>query len=342
MTSVFFIAAVIGAIDDCHIPFIFENHMAQKKKMGKFTLDNFMPPVAGTLRLTYNLTSRLVIPMRNFKALQHPITGSVRATEIIYRIENFIKSVDELNDHIFAEWVAEVPSQITLNLNQNLLARHSTTNELYLNFNPQLTAILREAHYLMLMKKSNIPEEVLELSKKNELLLQFTTSLTKTITWYNKIKKFSKKVEIDLIEEELAEIDKLISTGQNELSWNSTVYEYGGKGRHVIFKRSEETLSLDLLYHEEHYNVITLLTAAFYSSPLRGLPQPIRPQRETLVWRNVSLHIPSSRNPHLSTRLHVKIVKDHFEDSCYTNHAMPESYEKSTVCQQIKRCKECL
>lgn len=71
------------------------------------------------------------------------------------------------------------------------------------------------------MNKTDIPEAVLALAEKNEKFRQFTTSLNTTVTWYNKIKKSSEKVEFDLIDKELAEIDDLISTGQNSLSWNS-------------------------------------------------------------------------------------------------------------------------
>lgn len=72
------------------------------------------------------------------------------------------------------------------------------------------------------MKKSDIPDMVLELAEKNEMLRQFTTTLNTTVTWYNKIKKTSEKVEFDLIDKELSEIDKLISTGESCLSWNGT------------------------------------------------------------------------------------------------------------------------
>ncbi|XP_018571114.1 uncharacterized protein LOC108910853 [Anoplophora glabripennis] len=41
------------------------------------------------------------------------------------------------------------------------------------------------------------------------------------------------------------------------------VYQYGTKGHDVIFKGVAKDLKLNLIYHKDHYNVITSLTAAF-------------------------------------------------------------------------------
>lgn len=51
---------------------LFEEQIIYKKKYGHFELDKCMPPVTGTLRWTYNLRERVMQPIKNFKALQHP------------------------------------------------------------------------------------------------------------------------------------------------------------------------------------------------------------------------------------------------------------------------------
>lgn len=51
---------------------------------------------------------------------------------------------------------------------------------------------------------------------------------------------------------------------QNYLKdYKITVYQYGFKGRNVIFEGKTEGLPINLLYNENHYNVITSLTSAF-------------------------------------------------------------------------------
>lgn len=51
---------------------LFKTYTTHKKKTGQFPVDNFMPSVSGTLRMTYNLTARLTEPVQSFKTLQHP------------------------------------------------------------------------------------------------------------------------------------------------------------------------------------------------------------------------------------------------------------------------------
>lgn len=85
----------------------------------------------------------------------------------------------------------------------------------------QLTAILREVHYLKLMNQENIPEKVLKLAERGETFQQYISNLNSTVLWYNKIKKSSKDVEFELIEDDIKEIDELITIGQKNLHWES-------------------------------------------------------------------------------------------------------------------------
>lgn len=71
------------------------------------------------------------------------------------------------------------------------------------------------------MGQENIPEQVLKLAEKGEIFQQYISKLNSSVNWYNKIKKYSKSVEFDLIENDISEIDKMILTGQNDLNWES-------------------------------------------------------------------------------------------------------------------------
>lgn len=71
------------------------------------------------------------------------------------------------------------------------------------------------------MEYDNIPKEALKISECNEMFRKYTANLNCTIEWYNKIRRTSKDVEFRLIENDIEEIDKLVSRGQNELNWNS-------------------------------------------------------------------------------------------------------------------------
>lgn len=80
---------------------------------------------------------------------------------------------------------------------------------------------MREVHYLRLMGQDNIPEQVLKLAERAETFQQYISNLNSTVVWYNKIKKSSKDVEFDLIEDDLHQIDDMIMIGQKDLNWES-------------------------------------------------------------------------------------------------------------------------
>ncbi|VEN40996.1 unnamed protein product, partial [Callosobruchus maculatus] len=200
---------------------IFEEQMQHKQKTGQYILDKYMPPVAGTLRWTNNLSARLTAPLQSFKALQHPIVEHPRALSIITRAENFLDMIKEFNTKMFKQWATQVPTQIETSLKQCLLEKNPKTNELNMNFNPQLTAVLREIRYLKLMGQENISEDILKLSEKDETLQKYISILTSTVTWYNTIKKSSKEVEFDLIENDILKINKMVHIGEKDLNWES-------------------------------------------------------------------------------------------------------------------------
>lgn len=71
------------------------------------------------------------------------------------------------------------------------------------------------------MNHENIPEIVLKLAERGETFQQYIANLNSTVVWYNKIKKSSKDVEFELIEDDIKEVDKMILTGQKDLHWES-------------------------------------------------------------------------------------------------------------------------
>lgn len=85
----------------------------------------------------------------------------------------------------------------------------------------QLSAVLREVHYLKLMGYTGIPESALRMLDRDVTFRSYIANLNATINWYNRIRRTSRDVEYNLIQSELEEIDKLVQHGQNHLDWNS-------------------------------------------------------------------------------------------------------------------------
>ncbi|XP_044764909.1 dynein beta chain, ciliary [Coccinella septempunctata] len=199
----------------------FEEQLAHKEKFGNFSLDRYMPPLAGTLRWMQSLCTRLNRQIECFKALQHPITKSEEAEDILRKNELFQDKIFSYRLKLFNEWARVIPEQIEKNMKKKMFDRDPKTKEIRLNFSLELSAILREVHYLKLMDMEGIPEEALDFETNSESIRRITEKLDLTLRWYNQIRKTTQAVEFDLIGSEIMHIDSLIDKGRNELTWNS-------------------------------------------------------------------------------------------------------------------------
>lgn len=80
------------------------------------------------------------------------------------------------------------------------------------------------------MGHEDLPEIALKLAERNDVFRKYISNLNSTIAWYNKMRRTTKDVEFNLIENEIAEIDELIIQGQNTLNWNS-------EGKHCFLSK---------------------------------------------------------------------------------------------------------
>lgn len=166
---------------------IYQRQMDYRRIHGYMFADRSFPPVTAALRWIRQLSARISAPIRSFRTLQHPITKSDMALEIIERYENLMKQLGVFEQNIFDEWTVKVPGQIEENLKKSLIYRDPQTKLLSSNFHSELYSILREVHNMTLMDKDGIPEMGLEFSLKNELYRNYTLNLEKTIDWYNRV-----------------------------------------------------------------------------------------------------------------------------------------------------------
>ncbi|KAJ8913770.1 hypothetical protein NQ315_002676 [Exocentrus adspersus] len=114
------------------------------------------------------------------------------------------------------------------------------------------------------------------------------------------------------------------------------VYKYGTKGRDVIFKGTEEEApSLNLLYHEGHYNVVTSLTSAFLC---RDYCETCHIPYDHKERHRCGGTCPGCRQApacSLATNVTCDNCKRSFRgQTCYNNHLQ-------SLCQKIRRCEEC-
>lgn len=172
---------------------IYANQMKYFNENGCLFTDRRFSKVISCLKWTDQLICRISAPFNSFKALQHPIVSSHEAVELIKRYETLLRLLGEFEEKAFSEWAEKVPEQIRVNLEKSLIGQ-SMDSSLFLNFSPELFAILREVNYLKLMEKTEaIPIEGIRFAENNDTYRNLTLNLEKTIVWYNDVSGFSFK-----------------------------------------------------------------------------------------------------------------------------------------------------
>lgn len=160
------------------------------------------------------------------------------AQMLLLRYKNLMERLRRFEKEIFEKWTEKVPDQIETNLKKSLLAQVEGQKFITLNFDPELSAILREVHYLRLMHKENVPTSGVAFSEEQEVYRTYILHLEKTVEWYNNVRKNSSvklklknnfsqicrncsDVELKLIQAEIDLMDSLVERGCSELNWNS-------------------------------------------------------------------------------------------------------------------------
>ncbi|XP_018568461.1 uncharacterized protein LOC108908806 [Anoplophora glabripennis] len=145
------------------------------------------------------------------------------------------------------------------------------------------------------------------------------------------------------IPDEGAGIPELQIFQRHLTGYKIVVYDYGHKGREVIFSGAGEGPSLNLLHHKGHYNVITSLTAAFccgYYCEICYTPYDHKNKHRCGGTCPCCQQTPTCP-PGL--KLVCDCCKRSFRgQDCYDNHRKSGSFGQSTVCEQITYCDKCL
>lgn len=167
---------------------IYRNQMIAYRSIGCINVELRAPPVASALRWVHQISSRISTPIKSFQALQHPIVQTEDAQMLLLRFNNLMDKLRKFEKDIFQKWSDNAPQTIESNLMKSLLARVENSKLITLNFNPALSAILREVHYLRLMHKSDIPKCAIAFSEEQETYRGYILNLEKSVEWYNNVR----------------------------------------------------------------------------------------------------------------------------------------------------------
>ena len=106
-------------------------------------------------------------------------------------------------------------------MSQPLILRDRDTKLISVNFDPQLTAILREVRYLKSSDVNEIPESAMKLFNQNDTLWKYITNLDLIVYLYNKVRNNVLGVELPLIESQLEVLDVQLEKAETTICWES-------------------------------------------------------------------------------------------------------------------------
>ncbi|VDI07166.1 dynein heavy chain, axonemal [Mytilus galloprovincialis] len=213
---------------------MYDQQMALKQE-GKLLLHKNMPMMSGMLRWSAEMAARISGPMTDFEQFKHPCMSSNRAKLVFTKYEEMCGLLKQLNGETYNDWIGGVDEICAFNLKQPLITRDSETNLVKVNFDPKLTAVLREVKYLEDDESKEIPKAAKNVYEHNDTLWKFSTNLDLTVRLYNKVRTSVLEVEYPLIAKQLEDIDQQLQEAEKTLNWeNEGVWEYIQKTRDQV------------------------------------------------------------------------------------------------------------
>lgn len=215
---------------------IFDAQNKLKLAGQELQLHRNIPTISGTLKWCAELRERVSRPMASFnKLIDNPIKNSDDMKKVHKKYEELLELLKQFMIKPYEEWCAHVGSLSNNNLEKNLLSRDPHTKAIKTNFDPQLTAVIREVKYLEFGKEEKIPDEAKSIFAQNDHFRNYIVSLDYTVDSYNKIFNSATQEEMSLIQEELKLIDEDVKKGESTLKWkDQNISDYINDIRHKV------------------------------------------------------------------------------------------------------------
>jgi len=179
-----------------------------------------MPPVAGSITWSRSLVHRIMTPVAPLQALPLRIRESPEYVEMNGQQEALLSAIYDWELEKIREWNHGVDEALTVKLRQSLLKREAEAGFIALNFDPAVTAVLRECKYLLLLEV-DVPENAMSIYTQGEAYRIYTVKLTAVVDMYNEMKQNLLAVEEPLLDDRWGELDATIDKGVGSLTWKS-------------------------------------------------------------------------------------------------------------------------
>uniref|UniRef100_A0A667IIG6 Dynein axonemal heavy chain 9 n=1 Tax=Lynx canadensis TaxID=61383 RepID=A0A667IIG6_LYNCA len=200
---------------------IYNQRVQEEAELGFAAVHKNMPTVAGGLRWAQELRQRIQGPFASFRRIAHPCLESAEGKRMTQKYEDMLSLLDKYEMRLYEDWCQAVSEKSQYNLSQPLLKRDPETKQIAVNFNPQLTSVLKEMSYLESRQMRHVPETAAAMFSSREFYRQLVAKLELMANWYNKIMKTLVEVELPLLEKELGNIDLCLKAAEETLNWKT-------------------------------------------------------------------------------------------------------------------------
>jgi dynein heavy chain len=179
-----------------------------------------MPPISGALDWCRGLVTRIQQPMDCLRRLHKSSMEREEAKEVNKLFVSLMTSLEEYKMQKIEEWGRDVETSSQAKLKLPLLKQDKETRLLAVNFDKDLTKLLREVKYFLHLNLS-VPDSALQIYKKAEVFRQQTGNLALVVTDFNNMLTTLLPVEEPLVRGHLDKIEKTVARGVNQMNWKS-------------------------------------------------------------------------------------------------------------------------
>ncbi|XP_023606561.1 dynein heavy chain 11, axonemal, partial [Myotis lucifugus] len=224
------------------------NEHVKQIECGNVVLHKNMPFTSGNIKWAKEVLDRLQAFWSNFASLHYLFLESPDDASVHQKYVEMTALLDQFENRIYNEWKNNVDEICEFNLNQPLIKFSAINGLLSVNFDPKLVAVLREVKYLLMLRKSDIPDSALAIFEKRNTILKYIGNLELLVQAYNKLKQTLLEVEYPLIEDELRAVDEQLQAAAASLTWQDDCWGY-------IARVTEATAELERRVERTQSNV---------------------------------------------------------------------------------------
>lgn len=139
----------------------------EKRGIEAMPVDKGFPPVAGTLTWIKRLRLRVTRPMDEMPNIE--IRNILESRKVSACLNKMLTLLDKLAEKTYYDWKANIPLDISLNMEKFLLKRNDD-GFLEMNFDYALETALKEIRLLKALGKTDIPDIAEELHENSDTL----------------------------------------------------------------------------------------------------------------------------------------------------------------------------